>query len=1269
MPEPLGPVKDYKKWLETLSKVEIPWSTRDVAPGRSVCLGMSSTGGAHPQPCINGFTLKHREWVAELLRLIAADPSIPPDLLFSSVHINFDTVAKKHTDANALLTSAIASFGNYSGGNFVTEDDDLNPHSFDIRNSWLQICGQRRHWSEPFQGRRISVILFMHKALEAAPLDLLKVIDELGFRRVLPPGVQTRANATETRKGLSPGVGASHQTPQPTPSQPHMWETFRSARKFLFIHHYAGPEEFNLGEAIVREAESRGLRAAQIAVDKKRDGTDLLAAEPFSTHLGWALDHRVDGCHSGWCCASFSPLRAKKRRYRGMKGPVRSAEFPRGLPSNTEAEQQEADRGTVMATRAAEFATATADSANLRGLQHVATLENPTPPDWGGNLPSAFFLEELVEWSARPDTIDDEVFLCGYGAVDAQGNPIRGRGRWSGSNIELGNHCDCVVPHSSLMDPENARRKAAYPADLCLKYARKTVDIWEANLAIEWKLLSEGRATRTSSDGGTLVGPAAWEAWDALLSRPNGVKDLSIKPTLKRPGKDSFNALVKVGRFGNCLVASASAARKANWNYASPQETGANSKQGIKAIKDTENKECVGGMRAPIWAVRKNQGLRAVGRHVRGVFASWVNLHPQAWQVAVNYGRADYEGPAEDLIINFREALVAGLDAGPHIAGTWNFGQHHYRHGVRHPGSPIQGNIVDRWLQCANDPEDQIGIWQQQGVPLGTEVDIITRGIFPLVQDKEEEFALTTIMDAVSEDFKNYSSVYESLDDTSIELDRYLGEGFLERVSALDALAWFPGGTVHKKAIILKILDDGSLKRRLVLDCRRSGGNSLQRCPERPVLPRGVEVAADTRALFKRNVTSGQWQNPTDFTETAELCSGDFSDAYPHFCIDERELRHCLSKDPTKDDAMLLWVMLFFGLKVAPLLWSRFAAALGRMLQGTLEDHEARVEIYLDDPLWNLWGPQRDRDFILVMHIFVLLAIGIKFAWHKAARGSRLTWIGIVYEIVLAEAVLKMTVGDKLRDDVLKETEDLLKTKMAGIRRARKLAGKANWIAGIHPRLRWCTNIIYAAIRDRERCISSGDEAADRSKRHDARNKDSLIEIRRFKLALVFLNVRLSANKHAPLVTCVPLKECEPTFDIVLDGSPWGCGGLLVHRGTQEIIECFESILSTEATRSGTHRDPNTLGSVISGKGLRSDTLGVRNLWEGIGDWRVLYLPTSFLRRVRNPCKGVGNSTSVGRVQWRGFVFCKHQVRRSVMNSRSRMATPLAKAPRRPWRY
>ena len=49
--------------------------------------------------------------------------------------------------------------------------------------------------------------------------------------------------------------------------------------------------------------------------------------------------------------------------------------------------------------------------------------------------------------------------------------------------------------------------------------------------------------------------------------------------------------------------------------------------------------------------------------------------------------------------------------------------------------------------------------------------------------------------------------------------------------------------------------------------------------------------------------------------------------------------------------------------------------------------------------------------------------------------------------------------------------------------------------------------------------------------------------------------------------------------------------------------------------------------------------LGVRNLWEGIGDWGERYLPTSFLRRVRNLCKGVGNSTSVGMGAMEGLRF------------------------------
>eukprot|EP00969_Alexandrium_andersonii_P111855 4940245-Alexandrium_andersonii.AAC.1 len=52
----------------------------------------------------------------------------------------------------------------------------------------------------------------------------------------------------------------------------------------------------------------------------------------------------------------------------------------------------------------------------------------------------------------------------------------------------------------------------------------------------------------------------------------------------------------------------------------------------------------------------------------------------------------------------------------------------------------------------------------------------------------------------------------------------------------------FGGGTVSKVALILKTKADGSTKRRLVVDLRRSGGNALARAPQRIVLPRIVDA-------------------------------------------------------------------------------------------------------------------------------------------------------------------------------------------------------------------------------------------------------------------------------------------------------------------------------------------------------------------------------------------------------------------------------------------
>ena len=88
-----------------------------------------------------------------------------------------------------------------------------------------------------------------------------------------------------------------------------------------------------------------------------------------------------------------------------------------------------------------------------------------------------------------------------------------------------------------------------------------------------------------------------------------------------------------------------------------------------------------------------------------------------------------------------------------------------------------------------------------------------------------------------------------------------------------------------------------------------------------------------------------RWWNP-DFD--IELVSGDFSDAYFHFRVHPDAWKHCLSPDLVLG-WVLLWVHMCFGLRAAPLVWCRFAAAVPRLLAGMFETHELLFQLYLDD--------------------------------------------------------------------------------------------------------------------------------------------------------------------------------------------------------------------------------------------------------------------------------------------------------------------------------
>ena len=64
---------------------------------------------------------------------------------------------------------------------------------------------------------------------------------------------------------------------------------------------------------------------------------------------------------------------------------------------------------------------------------------------------------------------------------------------------------------------------------------------------------------------------------------------------------------------------------------------------------------------------------------------------------------------------------------------------------------------------------------------------------------------------------------------------------------------------------------------------------------------------------------------------------------------------------------MLLWAHMCFGLKAAPLLWRRLAAAVSRLIQAMCDTSEMMHQLYLDDPLLILAGTIRMRKYFIAM--------------------------------------------------------------------------------------------------------------------------------------------------------------------------------------------------------------------------------------------------------------------------------------------------------------
>jgi hypothetical protein len=888
---------------------------------------------------------------------------------------------------------------------------------------------------------------------------------------------------------------------------------YKESRTFRFVHLFSGARDV-LKPALERAAAKEGLRIKVESYDRDGPQKQNLADDRPYMDLLETVD-TIDGMHAGFPCGSFSMVRNRP----GGPPPVRSREFPYGLPTNDVLQQKEADTGTVLAVRSSMLASKVLDNHRKRKVGEVATLENPPGSEAGQDCP-AWLLPEIVD------------FLKVYQAQDAFFNSciyMQGKyrwlkpARWSGrlqDLEELAGKCSCPswVVHEMLRGKDKTAAAAEYPAALAERYANLVIKVFKQNLQLEfWRYklqTKEGEVNKLQKN---------WvKSREARTPPPPSTEGMA----------SSSKRAWQVGDISKDLIPRPDLMSK-------------------KQRKEKENEFYLGGMRNPDVAVSKLHMVASVGMDISRAWNRFIKDNPKALDIASTYGGPDCK-PDLETANNWRATLEKMLKA-KEFEDVIIREDYEFR-------TPLNTKLLAAWQRATRDPEVHVVDWARRGVPLGMNKRIDTCGIFPAARDEYMEHGDAPPLELM-ENTRNYTSFYDLMDAAKEEIGRYVDKGF----AIVRDMDWisdrFSSGTVSRMGLIQKIKDDGRVKNRVVVDMLRSGGNSRSSVPERLILPRVQDVLQGARRLYsfqddlKALAEREGWmpEKEADLHKW-ELVGADLADAFCHFPVDRDELSNCICPG-LESGQFILYTALLFGFKAAPLLMARLAAMFTRFLQSLLAKGEGVIQTYMDDPLILLAGTDARRNRTLALLLYSMWALGINIAYHKGERGLRVTWIGVVFELDLEREVFKLTVSRKMANE-LHEKLKSWETGMISLRDLRATTGRLSWLAGILPRCRWAVSILYAVVAAAEKDARDGTEEARAANRpSDQRPKPFLVPAARVKLPRQWLVTFLERAEQFLLRT-EAFYPMHPDVAIITDASPQGVGAILcyVNLGRGELI-------------------------------------------------------------------------------------------------------------------
>ena len=769
-------------------------------------------------------------------------------------------------------------------------------------------------------------------------------------------------------------------------------------RTFSFLHHFSGKRD-RLSEAIKKEAGRRRVKVETVSVDREGTGEDLSTTYPFGHHLVSASRGELDGYHSGFPCHTYSKL--LWREAPGMPGPVRSKEKPYGLEGLPEHRRRECDLGTVLMARSVLMAHTIVEHDRDIKVPAFVTMENPPPSDVPGHI-SAWHMPEMVDLLEKVPTWRTANYnTCAFQPDLKVGEKHYKPGMIGGTLpgiLKLGKRCSCGFGklHEPITGKEKSSKAAAYTDTFCEEYAKLVIDHFvKMGLSEFW----EGRARLVEKRLEVLKMKAAEE--ESLAARATrNTEDIEKTEDYKRwwnscnnrGGGDGREEGVKLGAASSSSTSMVGNQRNLDKGPDEGMEwkTGPGKygmlKEPVKRDEVPGALIYVGGLRNPHRAVPSLPTVQALGLRLRGAWDRFLKTWPKAIEVAEKYGAKDC-CIDERLVTKWKEELKKLFGAR---------GESTVRlRGKQDYVSPIDYKLLEAWRSRAGDPETFVTKWLEEGAPLGIEEEIGTCGIFPPAEQEEANSGLEKDNDLAlaSSALKNYKSVEDDKEGAEIELSRYEEERYLRRISREEAKSQWGGGTISRLGMVVKTKDSGEVKRRIEIDLRRSGGNAKSKLPEKLVLPRLVDFVKGLKDLRKEGVRVDQMVHGYG----VELALIDIHDAFTVFPVNKKEWRHTLAPS-TRDREILLFQALLFGYKVAPLLYSRFAAMLGRLLQSGIALENGVSQIYLDDTIWAFQGDLGSRSSSLAFTLYTLAALGARISLGKGARANQVTWVGVAVD-------------------------------------------------------------------------------------------------------------------------------------------------------------------------------------------------------------------------------------------------------------------------------